>query len=345
MAPTIITRLKLPAVPSFQGAQQYDLVALDDVKLELKIETSKDDAWLKKVITRESAAVAHFCNRHFQVQTYEDECWAFRDPYPYQLPSGFMPLQLRRRPLVALPSEAHTAPPGPFPVLSQAPGGALPATRYYVKMSYVTEGGETAAGAEANLLVSAGNLLSVASPPMDNRAAAIGWNCYVGTTSFGESLQNDEPLAIDASFMLATSGLVSGAPGLPPYTLVVERGIAPGQVIPRALAEGWDFEADRETAQLTRLLPDHYPGRWPGVPITVAYLAGFAEIPADVQDATIMLLKERWFARHRDPNIRSEEAAGVYSAQYWFGTGPGGPADLPAFVAERLSRYRAPVIA
>jgi hypothetical protein len=339
MAPTIITRVKVSATPSFNGGQPYDLASLPDVKLELNIENNKFDLWLKKAISRASDAIATYCNRHFQVETFEEEYWAYRDPYPWQLPSHFMPLQLQRWPLTATESVAGTSPPWHPPRLSVVTGGALSAQPIYAKTTYVTADGETAASLESFLLVGQGQLLSVASPPMDHLQKAIGWNCYLGASSFGETLQNAAPLPIGLPYTLPDTGLVIGAP-LPSYTLVVERAREP-----RALVEGRDFQAEHSTAQLTRLLMDGYAGRWSGVPLIIAYRAGFKDIPEDVQDACIQLVKSRWYARARDPNVKTENVAGVYSAEYWFGTGPGGPADMPSYVADKLARFRVPVIA
>lgn len=100
--------------------------------------------------------------------------------------------------------------------------GITTATTYYVKITYVTSPvlastqalnpplvGETTGSTESSLLVNSGNLLAVASPVQDTAGYASGWNCYIGTTSGGETIQNLEdgavirPLAFGQSFVLS----------------------------------------------------------------------------------------------------------------------------------------------
>jgi hypothetical protein len=85
----------------------------------------------------------------------------------------------------------------PTPVLSQyTPSadshltGVATNTTYYVKLTYVTKNGETQAGTEASLLVTAGNLLIVNPPVKDAGGLATSWNVYVSTASNKETLQN-----------------------------------------------------------------------------------------------------------------------------------------------------------
>ena len=77
----------------------------------------------------------------------------------------------------------------------------------------------------------------------------------------------------------------------------------------------------------------------------VVYSAGYSTIPDDLQEAVILLAKMRYFARTRDPMLRSQNLEGVLDAQYWLGTGIGGQGDLPVDVTEKLDRYRTPVVA
>ena len=110
------------------------------------------------------------------------------------------------------------------------------------------------------------------------------------------------------------------------------------------LVAGADYLADNVKGWFTRLDADGYPQLWPNVAITVVYQAGYSDIPADIQDAAIQLVKSKYFSRLRDPSVRAEAADGVYNAQYVIGTGPGGPEDMPASVATALDRYRVLVV-
>ncbi|KAF2991151.1 hypothetical protein OGR47_02715 [Methylocystis sp. MJC1] len=113
----------------------------------------------------------------------------------------------------------------------------------------------------------------------------------------------------------------------------------------RALAENSDYIANYDLAQLTRYDVNTYPIPWDEWQIVVQYKAGYASVPSDLEDACISYVKFRHFSRMRDPGVKEENVQGVYSAQYLWGTGPGGPGDLPVQVADAVARYRVPVIA
>jgi hypothetical protein len=113
----------------------------------------------------------------------------------------------------------------------------------------------------------------------------------------------------------------------------------------RSLTENADYIANCDLAQLTRYDVNNYPIPWDEWQIVVQYKAGYESIPADLEDACINYVKFRHFSRTRDPGVKEENVQGVYSAQYLWGTGPGGPGDLPAQVADAVERYRVPVIA
>jgi hypothetical protein len=90
-----------------------------------------------------------------------------------------------------------------------AAGGALGATTYYVRITYVNPNGETLASAEVSLAVAANNVLTVASPPA--AADAIGWNVYVSTATGTETKQNAASIAIGTPFTEPTTGLIAGS--------------------------------------------------------------------------------------------------------------------------------------
>jgi hypothetical protein len=111
------------------------------------------------------------------------------------------------------------------------------------------------------------------------------------------------------------------------------------------LVEGTDFLLDAEHSDLTRLNLLGYPTHWKSSPVVAIYSAGYADLPADVGEAAILLVKMRWFARRRDPLVRSQNAVGVFESSYVMGTGPGGADDMPAEVTALIDRYRVPVVA
>ena len=87
-----------------EAADSYDLVTLDEVKDDLNVATTTDDAYLQRRITELSSAAQQYMNRVLPIESVRDQFWAQRDPYPWQLPGGNMPLQLSRWPIVSIAS-------------------------------------------------------------------------------------------------------------------------------------------------------------------------------------------------------------------------------------------------
>jgi len=111
------------------------------------------------------------------------------------------------------------------------------------------------------------------------------------------------------------------------------------------LVAGTDYIANMALGQLIRLDPFGRPRTWHSNPVVVQYSAGYPTIPADVVSAISQMVKGKWYGRHRDPNVRSQSAPGVYEEALFYGTGPGGEGDLPVDVTATLLRYRIPVFA
>jgi hypothetical protein len=85
-----------------EAAESYDLVTLDDVKGDLGITTTTDDPYLQRRIEELSRVARQYMNRTLQIETVRDQFWLQRDPYPWQIPGGAMPLQLSRWPVIAV---------------------------------------------------------------------------------------------------------------------------------------------------------------------------------------------------------------------------------------------------
>lgn len=83
----------------------------------------------------------------------------------------------------------------------------IPATTYYVIMTYVSGIGETIGSPEVSRFLSANQLLQV-TVPAGPVTGAIGVNLYVGTSPGDEQLQNGSPLAFGAgTWTMPTSGI------------------------------------------------------------------------------------------------------------------------------------------
>jgi len=108
------------------------------------------------------------------------------------------------------------------------------------------------------------------------------------------------------------------------------------------LVEGTDFEVDYEAGQVYRLWSD-LRMRWFFRMVDITYVAGYdpeaasgapTALPAAVEQATILLVKDAWFSRLRDPRLKSENAQGVYSASW-----TPGDEELPTGVRALLDPY------
>lgn len=114
---------------------------------------------------------------------------------------------------VAIPAAGIAAPTNG--ALTDTAGGALAATTYYVKTTWVSNSGETLASVETNRAVAINRQLNVAAPG-SAPAGATGWNVYVSNTAGGgagaETKQNGgTPIALGVAWVEPTSGLVAGA--------------------------------------------------------------------------------------------------------------------------------------
>lgn len=212
-------------------AASYLLSSVADFKAQLNITETTDDAYIATLLSQASATVAQFCNQPIVAEGLLDEYWPARDPYPFQVPGGFEPLQLSRWPVVQ------------------------------------------------------------ATPDVDPAILA--------------------PVVTEDSVLLV---------------------------------DGVDYRVDYRRGQLIRLDAVSYPTRWRPLYISIAYTGGLTTVPADVADAVTRMMRSRWFARQRDPQLRSENISGVYEGTYWFGSGPGSSGGLPPDIVDILENYRVPVV-
>ena len=117
------------------------------------------------------------------------------------------------------------------------------------------------------------------------------------------------------------------------------------------LTLGTDYLADMTRGQFTRLNLYGFPRRWHPNPVAVVFSAGYATtlapssgalaLPADVIEATELLVKNAYYARTRDGMVKSENIPGVISTSWATPNDDGMPAD----VAAKLKNYRVPVVA
>ncbi len=111
---------------------------------------------------------------------------------------------------VAVPGSdsTHLLPPA-APTLSSVVSGALGATTYYAKTTYLNALGQTLGSAESNHAVAANSVLKVTSPAA--YANAAHYNVFVAVSTGAETLQNVSPILIGTDWQQPDSGLISGS--------------------------------------------------------------------------------------------------------------------------------------
>lgn len=103
-----------------------------------------------------------------------------------------------------------------------------------------------------------------------------------------------------------------------------------------------DYEYDAEAGFIWRLNTSGYRSTWAAATTAVTYVGGYellTTLPRDIEKAVLILIKESWYARARDPRARSESVDGIGRTDLWVGTIPGGGA-LPAEATALLEPYR-----
>jgi hypothetical protein len=106
-----------------------------------------------------------------------------------------------------------------------------------------------------------------------------------------------------------------------------------------------DYELSATDGKVKRLSSD-LAAAWPCTLIVASYTAGWklpgdsgTNLPPEIEEAVIQGVKERVAGRKRDPNVRSENVAGVREVQYFFGA-PGQDQPLSPTVMAMLNPYR-----
>lgn len=108
------------------------------------------------------------------------------------------------------------------------------------------------------------------------------------------------------------------------------------------------YEIDRGAGMLIRIASNGNVMPWSDGATTVEYVAGYVlpdddddgnrDLPEDVERAAVLLVRNAYLGRGRDPAIRSEDVEGVSSVT--FGLAP----SLSPEIADMLARYRVPSV-
>lgn len=111
----------------------------------------------------------------------------------------------------------------------------------------------------------------------------------------------------------------------------------------QTLAAG-DYEFESANGFLFRLSGDARRA-WTGGRIVVTYEAGYdllESLPHDLEQACILLVKQNYFAKTRDPLVKGITIPGVSTYDYWVG-GVGQGGGMPPEVQSLLTRYKVQV--
>lgn len=139
----------------------------------------------------------------------------------------------------------------------------------------------------------------------------------------------------------------AGVPFLAPHELVLPRRpvISIISVVEddQTLVAGDDYEVEPEVGLLRRLVSDA-PIPWIFAKLTVTLRAGYVDMPEDLVEGLLLWIKHKFYARARDPMLRSQEIPGVATEQYWVPNATGGSGDgdddMPPDVADKILQYR-----
>jgi hypothetical protein len=102
-----------------------------------------------------------------------------------------------------------------------------------------------------------------------------------------------------------------------------------------------DYMVQRDSGEVYRLADDGMSTLpWPGGLTTITYTAGYplAEIPPDVQQAVMTLVRHRYSSKGRDPALRSIVIPNVQEETYWVGA-QGDNGAIPPEVAGLLAEH------
>jgi Phage gp6-like head-tail connector protein len=112
------------------------------------------------------------------------------------------------------------------------------------------------------------------------------------------------------------------------------------QVLP---ADQYEFQSSNGLLYRVR---GAYRSAWTGGRIIVTYSAGYEllqTLPHDLEQACLLLMKQSYFAKTRDPMIKGVAIPGVSTYDYWVG-GVGQGGGMPPEVKTLLAPYKSHVV-
>ncbi len=95
------------------------------------------------------------------------------------------------------------------------------------------------------------------------------------------------------------------------------------------------YEVDAEAGLLYRLTGNRRRINWAPGRVSVDYVTGFEALPGGIERATILMVRNAFTSRGRDPTLRTDDVSGIGSSTFGLGT------SFPPEVEELLLPYRA----
>ena len=102
-----------------------------------------------------------------------------------------------------------------------------------------------------------------------------------------------------------------------------------------------DYEVNAASGEVTRLSGDEAT-EWPIGRVTIAYTAGWAEVPDDLRQAAMAAAGHLWSDRGRDPNVKRERTEGEGEIEYW--VAPASDPFLSQDIVDLLAPYTMAVV-
>lgn len=215
--------------------------------------------------------------------------------------------------------------PPATPTTGSTAGGAIGATTYFVKTTYVTGGApqtanifETLPSAEKSQAVGANNVLTVTSPAAN--AQATGYNVYVSTTTGLEQLQNATPIPIGTGWTEPVTGLIAGAS------------------VPSSNTTGWEWVYGVPDVYVNPYFENPQIDLGFNTSVRLWYSVTGALLPTVPGSATYVFQEDNWLSGNSDPNTFTPFTFGNLNFRYLrdriYETTSNGAAYISAFYTE-----------
>ena len=165
----------------------------------------------------------------------------------------------------------------------------------------------------------------------------------LGRETLVETLRRDRPMGYDPGWTGTYLDRFGPADSRHTQLLLARRPIVSvtSVVEDGTTLDASSYESNGAAGILTRLSSD-VPAAWAARKIVITYVAGWllpedasANMPGDIEDAAIRLIKSARFARERDPYIKSETIPGPITTVYQDAT-----SELPEDICALLDPYR-----